>query len=200
MNTDDDEEEGLRGHHQHEGVVVCKKFCFAQPPFVDIIDYAGDVPPSVLELNYREISMLSPVKLLTQMTRKRTLTNGKIGHQEIKGSIYMKHSFEFANVVFGGMLGLNFRRGIPQHVKMYKVRRAFEDLQHTHPLLAYCDYTEDMANIVEYHIRKNNQHIRVNDHWRDQILMPSEGINPNAANVPLNNLMVGEQSIFVTDG
>lgn len=70
-----------------EGVVICKT-CFSARRSIKVINYPGDMIDATKQLSYRERSMLSPIKLMTQMTRKSTLCTGRIGHYEVKGSIY----------------------------------------------------------------------------------------------------------------
>jgi hypothetical protein len=135
--------------------------------------------------------MLAPIKLMSQMTRKSTLCKGRIGHYEVEGSLYMKHNYEFANIAYGGMIGLTFRRGEPENVDMDKVREAYEVLKRQHPLLQRYSLPQRAEQILEYHVQEHNQHIRVNNNWRDHILMPSEGVNPNAAEVNYNDLVMG---------
>ena len=69
------------------GVVVCSShLSLRNSP--SLIHYPSDIPNSVNQLNYREKSLLSPIKLMTQMTRTSTVCSGRIGHYEIEESIY----------------------------------------------------------------------------------------------------------------
>jgi hypothetical protein len=62
-------------------------------------------------LNYREFSVLSPIKLYSQITRKSTLYSGRIGHFEMKGTFSKAPNFEFAEMAYGGMLSIFYQRG-----------------------------------------------------------------------------------------
>ncbi|CAO3639536.1 unnamed protein product [Mucor hiemalis] len=78
-----------------------------------IFEYPGDLIPEIKGLNYREKSVLSPIRLMSQVTRKSTLYNGRIGHYEMKGGVYSTPNCEFAEMAYGGTLGLFFERGTP---------------------------------------------------------------------------------------
>lgn len=123
-----------------------------------LIEKLGDIPHSVAKLNYREKSFLSPIKIMSQITRKSTVTSGRIGHYEMKGYLGLKNNYElFASMAYGGMIGLQFRRGL-QKVDMDRVKEAYCVLCETNPLLAqYILDLDKVKDTVEYNIRQNNQ-------------------------------------------
>ncbi|KAK4520016.1 60S ribosomal protein L30 [Mucor velutinosus] len=95
----------------------------------------GDIPASIQVLNYREKSILSPVKLMTKMTRKYT-RRGRISHFEISGYVQLKHNYEFGSMLYGGMLGLAIRRGSHlQQINMQRVQQAYLELCDHNPML-----------------------------------------------------------------
>jgi hypothetical protein len=47
---------------------------------------------------------------MTQITRKGILSTDRIGHYEVKGSVFTTHNFEFAEMAYGGTLGLFFQK------------------------------------------------------------------------------------------
>ncbi|KAI9468302.1 MAG: hypothetical protein EXX96DRAFT_464642, partial [Benjaminiella poitrasii] len=142
-------------------------------------------------LNYREKSMLSPIKLMTQMTRKSSIYKGRIGHYEIKGSLYMKHSYEFPAVAYGGSIGLTFTKGEPGNVNIENVKNAFQTLQQTNPLLHSYNSRDRLLQVIEYHLQQNGQYIQANQGWKNNIILNSEDVNPIAAELKINNLLMG---------
>ncbi|KAG0827569.1 hypothetical protein G6F17_014188 [Rhizopus arrhizus] len=104
--------------------------------------YPGDLIPETKDLNYRERSVLSPIKLMSQITRKSTLSHGRIGHFELKGPMYTTHNYEFAEMAYGGTLSLFFVRGDPAMIRKQKVEEAYRALQTMHPLLSRYDMPE----------------------------------------------------------
>lgn len=92
---------------------------------------------------------------MTQMTRKSTLCTGRIGHYEVQGSIYMRQNYEFPEVAYGGTLGLAFEHDSENtRFDVENVRRAYQALQQTHPLLRQYDFR--MEEVMEFHVRENN--------------------------------------------
>ncbi|CAO0792295.1 unnamed protein product [Mucor circinelloides] len=142
------------------GVIVCKNCSNLDAPLeTKALKYPGDIPHSVAKLNYREKSFLSPIKIMSQITRKSTVTSGRIGHYEMKGYLGLKNNYElFASMAYGGMIGLQFRRGL-QKVDMDRVKEAYCVLFcETNPLLAqYILDLDKVKDTVEYNIRQNNQ-------------------------------------------
>lgn len=147
-----------------------------------------------LDMNYRELSMLSPIKLMSNIVRKRTVTNARIGHYELSGSIYLRHNYEFPEVAYGGMNGLQFQRDDHNlNIDMERIRRVFLLLQQTHYVLQSYTLPQNMEQVIQYHIRENNQHVRVNNNWRDYMMMTDEGVNPMAAEIDMAGLIMGKK-------
>ena len=156
-----------------------------------LMEILGDVPESVVNLNYREKSMLSPIKLMSQITRKSTITTGRIGHYEMKGYVALDSNYEFASVAYGGMIGLPFQRGL-RHVDLDRVKAAYVDLCRTNTLLSqYVLDMEKAKETVEYHVREHQKYINL-EGWRDNMLLPTESVAPMAAQVPFNSLVAGK--------
>lgn len=110
--------------------------------------------PIVKKLKYREKSILSPIKLMSQMTRKSAVYRGRIGHYELKGYVQLKHNYEFASMAYGGTLGLSFRRGTElENVDMGRVQEAYCELAEMNPLFFKNYMNIDRAeSVVEYHV------------------------------------------------
>lgn len=54
---------------------------------------------------------------MIQITRKSTLLNGRIGYYEVSGAVNLKHNYEFAEMAYGGTLGLFYQRGNSANIK-----------------------------------------------------------------------------------
>ncbi|KAG2191493.1 hypothetical protein INT47_013068 [Mucor saturninus] len=90
---------------------------------------------------------------MSQITRKSTLLPGRIGHYEVKGTIYATHNYESAEMAYGGTLGLFFQRGDPTNIRKTKVKQEYQALQRVHPLLVRNDLpklTYALATDVEF--------------------------------------------------
>lgn len=155
----------------------------------------GYIAVQVSKLNYREKSILACVQLMSQITRESTIASGRIGHFELAGYIQLKHCYEFANMIYGGMLGLPFRRGNElENFDMEKVRTAYRLLcEHNPMLLNYLTNLDMAESIVEHHVKENSKHhVSTIDNWRDHIMMPNKRVGPFLiASVPLNQLVIG---------
>lgn len=142
-------------------------------------------------LNYRELSILSPIKLMTQITRKGTLSTGRIGHYELKGSMFTTHNYEFAEMAYGGTLGLFFQKGEIAGINKGRVRHAYGALQCTHPLLARYKLQELTNSLVNYHVRNNRDYVGISGGFRNNMLMPVENPHPEAAGHNFADLVIG---------
>lgn len=97
------------------------------------------------------------------------------------------------------MLDLAYQRGSEyQNVDLNKVRLAYEKLCKRNPLLAGYNTREKMDEIIEYHIITNHNQFQVASNWKDNILMPYESVDPNAAEYEFMDLVIahdGSKSI-----
>lgn len=92
-----------------EKLVVCKKHAVYPWDNKDIAPYPGPVLEELPGMNYREKSLLSPIKLMSKMVRKGSHGIGsRMGYYEVSGKIWIEHNFEFAQMVFWGTLGSFF--------------------------------------------------------------------------------------------
>lgn len=108
----------------------------------------------------------------------------------------MRQNYKFSEVAYGGTLGLAFERGSENsNINLDNVTRAYQELQQTHSLLRRYDFR--MEEVMEFHVRENNQHVRANNHWKHHILMPGEQVNPNAAEMPSNDLPMGKKKHLI---
>lgn len=155
----------------------------------------GDLIPETAKLNYRELCVLSPIKLMSQVTRKSTLYNGRIGHYEVSGAMYRTLNYEFPEMLYGETLSLFFQRGDPAMINKKKVRDAFDKLQITHPLLSRFKLPKLTYSLVNYHISENKKHIgiKTND-WQNNALFAQEDTNPQATDVEFNDLIIGRDT------
>lgn len=147
--------------------------------------------PELENLNYREKTVLSPVRLMSQITRKSTLYNGIIGHYEMRGAVFTTPSYEFAEMAYGGTLGLFYQRGDPAKINKDKVVAAYSALQRTHPLIARYQLPKLTYELVNYHIIQNKKHVGVAEGWTNNILFSNDDINPQATDVEFNDLLIG---------
>ncbi|KAG1038428.1 hypothetical protein G6F43_012689 [Rhizopus delemar] len=154
-------------------------------------EYPGDMLSELENLNYREKTVLSPVRLMTQITRKSTLYNGVIGHYEMRGAVFTTPSYEFAEMAYGGTLGLFYQRDDPAKINKDKVVAAYSALQRTHPLIARYQLPKLTYELVNYHIIQNKKHVGVEEGWTNNILFSNDDINPQATDVEFNDLLIG---------
>ncbi|KAG1489327.1 hypothetical protein G6F52_013181 [Rhizopus delemar] len=136
--------------------------------------YPGDLVPETKDLNYRERSVLSPIKLMSQITRKSTLVHGRIGHHEVKDPMYTTHIYEFAEMAYGVTLSLFFVRGDPAIIRKKIVEDAYRALQRTHPLLSRYDMPNLTFSLVNYHDSENKKHVNIYKGWLNNALFTNE--------------------------
>lgn len=148
--------------------------------------------PGLSDLNYRERSVLSPVKLYSQITRKSTLNKGRIGHYVMTGSMNRLHNYEFAELAYGGTLSLFFQRGSSPTINKAKVQNIYKTLQDVNPLLARYKLPKLTYSLVNYHVTENKRHIGAAADWKNHALFAMEDINPQATDVEFNDLIIGQ--------
>ena len=132
---------------------------------------------------------------MTQITRKGTLSTGRIGHYEVKGHIFTKHNYEHAEMAYGGVLGLFFQKGDIAGVNKQKVQDAYASLQATHPLLARYRLQNLTYSLVNYHVKHNRDYIGVNEGFRNNMLMPVENPHAEAAGHNFADLIIGTDAV-----
>lgn len=132
---------------------------------------------------------------MSQITRKSTVSHGRIGHYELKGTMYTTHNYEFTELVYGGTLGLFFQRGDPATIRKRKVQEAYRALQRTHPLLARYDLPVLTYSLVNYHVSENKHRIGVKEGWENNILFSNDDVNPQASDVEFKDLIIGEDNV-----
>lgn len=132
---------------------------------------------------------------MSQITRKSTLLHGRIGHYEVKGTMYATHNYEFAEMAYGGTLGLFFQRGDPANIRKTKVKQAYQALQRVHPLLARYDLPKLTYALVNYHVSENKKHVGIDKRWVNNALFSINDVNPQATDVEFKELIVGEDDV-----
>ncbi|KAI8364142.1 uncharacterized protein BYT42DRAFT_506498 [Radiomyces spectabilis] len=160
------------------GVVVCKKHqsCAIEPVYV----YPGPTIAMVNGLNYRERSALSPVKIMSQITRKRAITSGRVGHYELAGSLWMRHNYEFAQMMYEGTLGMFYQDGVPGQLRPRRIKQVWDKLVQCNPLLQVYKDPEVVEELVEYHLETHHHKVGAASGWRNKIVFPIEDIPPSA--------------------
>ncbi|KAI8635880.1 hypothetical protein BD408DRAFT_356714, partial [Parasitella parasitica] len=154
--------------------------------------FIGDLVPGSNNLNYREKSVLSPIKLYSQITRKSTLTRGRIGHFVMTGSMNRLHNYEFAEMAYGGTLSLFFQRGEPDNINKRKVQDVYKALQAVNPLLARYKLPKLTYSLVNYHVLENRKHIGAAADWKSNALFAMEDTNPQATDFDFKDLIIGQ--------
>lgn len=95
-------------------------------------------------------------------------------------------------MAYGGMLGILYERGSEKkNVDINKVKMAFDELCNYNQMLSRYNSRQKLEQVVEFHIRESNQHFRVNDHWKNHILMPPDSVDPNASEHEFYELIIG---------
>ncbi|KAI9332927.1 hypothetical protein BD770DRAFT_452272 [Pilaira anomala] len=75
------------------------------------ITYPGE-PFNIDDFNYKELSALSPIKIMTIIMRNFTANDTYCGHYMLTGSVWATANREFLHVLYGGVLGFPFHPNI----------------------------------------------------------------------------------------
>ncbi|KAI8635865.1 hypothetical protein BD408DRAFT_125582 [Parasitella parasitica] len=116
------------------------------------------------QLNYRELSMLSPIKLMSKMTRKKSGFHGRLGHYELSGDVYIKFNYEFASMLYQGSSSLFFIDNANRlAINMQVVRAAWKELTDQNPLLKQYRLPHIESALVKHHVSTYPERVGLRD-------------------------------------
>jgi hypothetical protein len=72
---------------------------------------------------------------MTRISRGRSQGRNYCGHDEQTGNTWSEHNLEFTQMLYGGLDGSPYIRGIMEPINQQKVRQLFLLLQEMNPLL-----------------------------------------------------------------
>lgn len=110
-------------------IAVCQKHILRVNPFQ--LRYCGpNIDPILDDFDYRKRSALSPIKIMTKITRGCSQARSYYGHYEQKsGTTWAEHNLEFAQMMYGDLNGSPLIRSVMQNIGVHRVRRLFQLLQ-----------------------------------------------------------------------
>lgn len=149
------------------------------------------------EFTYRERSALSPIKLMSQVTRGASRTRNFCGYYEQTGTIWTEHNLEFTQMLYGGMIGSPIISAMMTPINQDKVQEVFQILQTIHPHLATYNQPEVRADSERHALRKLHQlgqTGRADMEWFNNYVVNLETLDPMAANFDLDDLQIGVDS------
>jgi hypothetical protein len=86
-------------------IIVCSKHKTVQD-WTAPISFPGNIPQQLQNLNYLEQACLSPIKIMSQITRNISRRSYCLGHFCSSGDIWMDYNYLFSGLMFHGSLGL----------------------------------------------------------------------------------------------
>lgn len=87
-------------------VIVCKLHQPIHKPWSCPIQFPGHQPQAVTKLSYHELSCLSPIKIMSRLTRGVSKKAVNLGHFQALGDIWMDYNYLFSGFILNGSLGL----------------------------------------------------------------------------------------------
>lgn len=128
--------ETLRDVNDLRRVIVCDKHRLGESRK---ISYPGiNVQRLANQLSYRERGCLSPIKIMTRITRGRAEGRQYCGHYQQSGTTWTEQNLELIQMLYGGLIGIPIDRDIMEPINVDRVRQLFRLLQQTNPhLTAY---------------------------------------------------------------
>ncbi|KAG1044882.1 hypothetical protein G6F43_011384 [Rhizopus delemar] len=173
-------------------IIVCqgclKKLASGRP--MATFTYPGLHFTDSYKLNYRERSALSPVKIMSQISR-----NTYCGHYQLTGSVWTEHNLEFIHLVHSGAHGLPFERKLMEAIDRQKVMDIFALLKQTNPFLQPYEtpfMAAEMQKLYEDKLATHaGQHPKASTSWTHNCLMPVDDVHPNAAHLKFDDLILG---------
>ncbi|KAI9329517.1 hypothetical protein BD770DRAFT_454234, partial [Pilaira anomala] len=149
--------------------------------------------PGSENFNYKELSALSPIKIMTQIIRNRSAGNTYCGHFQLNGSLWATANREFAHVLYGGVLGLPFFPNTGANIDTDKVRSAFIHLAGLNNFLRVYQTQEVAEAFTQAQNHQANIHQpdedQGNTYW-PSYLLPADDVFPSASTIDLLNLSI----------
>ncbi|ORY97160.1 hypothetical protein BCR43DRAFT_420812, partial [Syncephalastrum racemosum] len=156
--------------------------------------YPGPFILEATSLNYIERSHLSPIKLMSQITRQRSIANSHLGHYQLSGSIWQVHNHDFTQLHYQGTRGIYYSEGKLPPIKRDLVLKVYQTLKHINPLLR--NYPIPPTPTTHAHITTDNPQLPHENTWHMKLALPLSSIPPAAADPDFNI----HNSTFATDG
>ncbi|KAI9332924.1 hypothetical protein BD770DRAFT_294654, partial [Pilaira anomala] len=146
------------------------------------------------DFNYKELSALSPIKIMTLINRNLSANNTYSGHYMLSGSVWATANREFLYVLYGGLLGFPFYPDTTRGIDQQKVRDAYIRLSRTNNFLrAY-----QAQNIAQAFVHAQTNQARSSHTTGDEgntdwpsYLLPADDVFPSAFRINLLDLTIG---------
>ncbi|KAG0734881.1 hypothetical protein G6F57_015366 [Rhizopus arrhizus] len=165
------------------------------PPHGHPFNYPGLDFTETYKLNYRERSVLSPIKIMSQISRKHSSRNRYCGHYQLTGSVWTAHNLEFIHLLHSGAHGLPFERKLLEAIDQEKVIEIFNLLKQTNSFLQPYEtpfIAVEMQKLYEDNMTKHSgQHAQASTSWTHNYLMPIDDVYSHAAHLTFDDLLLG---------
>lgn len=93
---------------KNDQVIICKHHPSHTEPstWISPIIFPGHIPLIIKDLSYLELACLSPIKIMSQITRSLSSQAYHLGHFKNSGDIWMDYNYLFTGLINHGTLGL----------------------------------------------------------------------------------------------
>lgn len=149
------------------------------------------------ELTYRDKGALSPIKIMSSITRPTSTAGANVGFYQLSRAIYTLHNLEFLQMAYAGTLGVTFVRDTTL-IDWDKVQRVFQELIHTNKSLSKYNNQEAWDRMLQF-AQKGNKSIMEEINARNpsnarynEYVMPSEDVAPSASQASLETMVLGQ--------
>jgi hypothetical protein len=121
------------------------------------------------------------------------------GHYVLGGNLTAQHSYDFAQMLYSGSLGMVYSRVRPTRrgsnrnaINLRKLRQIFHKLKRLNPLLGRFELPEFSRELMQYHLVTNEKQF---PGWNMNMLRDVSDVPSQAGLLSLNDLIVGENMI-----
>lgn len=141
-------------------------------------------------INYRELQVLFPITITSPVTPSQSQAQSFLGHYQLAGNIWTRHSYHFHQLLYSGSLGIPLQPA--GTIDWQKVGRAFQHLAQTHPLLAVYAREDIARKILKAQVTVTHPfHDQKPEGWEQNFAFNPENVAPNAAYENLDDLLLG---------
>ncbi|SAM00604.1 hypothetical protein [Absidia glauca] len=164
---------------QHE-ICVCKLHSKQIGKQTAPLPFPGPLVPESLQMNHRERAVLAPIKFMHMGIRKNSVMAGRMGHYEFSGEAWLKNNYEFAEMIYSDLNGLQFCDGDKrQNIRTTLTKQVFAKLRLMNPILTAFDDTHIKEFLISHHIHVNDSHVkRRTTGWTNKTLISSSMDSP----------------------
>ncbi|KAI9473376.1 hypothetical protein BDB00DRAFT_214570 [Zychaea mexicana] len=161
-------------------VAICKSHTKGDD---DLVAYMPELLSPVLEctknLNWRELACISPIRMLSEITRLGSRNGSIMGHYNLAGGLSLDYNYDFAGMRFDSTLGVMYSEENTTSINVATVQRAWNETKAQKPILSEFDDPVLNHELVRYFVKNHTKKMQTIG-WDENMIMPVNDIRPTS--------------------